>query len=34
MILLTALRFIRSVWTEAREMEREALKRFPHLRSE
>ncbi len=34
MILLTALRFIRSVWTEAREMEREARKRFPHLRSE
>ena len=26
MILLTALRFIRSVWTEAREMEREALR--------
>ncbi len=34
MILLTALRFIRSVWAESREMEGEARKRFPHLRSE
>ena len=34
MILLSALRFIHTVWVEAREMQREALKRFPHLRSE
>jgi hypothetical protein len=34
MILLTALRFIRSVWVEARAMQRDALKRFPHLRQD
>ena len=33
MILLTALRFVRTIWVEAREMQREAEKRFPHLRS-
>jgi hypothetical protein len=33
MILLTALRFIHTVWSEAREMQREAERRFPHLRS-
>jgi hypothetical protein len=32
MILLTALRFIHTIWAEAREMQREAEKRFPHLR--
>jgi hypothetical protein len=31
MILLTALRLIRSIWIEAHEMERDALRRFPHL---
>jgi len=34
MVLLTALRLICSIWVEAREMEREALRRFPHLRRE
>lgn len=34
MILLTAFRFIRSVWVEARAMQRDALKRFPHLRQD
>ncbi len=34
MILLTALRFIHTIWVEAHEMKREAQKRFPHLRSE
>jgi hypothetical protein len=34
MILLTALRLIHSVWTEARALQRETLKRFPHLRDE
>jgi hypothetical protein len=34
MILLTALRFMRAVWVDAREMQREALKRYPHLRRE
>ncbi len=34
MILLTALRFVQTVWSEARAMQREAEKRFPHLRSE
>ncbi len=32
MILLTALRIIYSAWIDARAMEREALKRYPHLR--
>ncbi len=32
MILLTALRFVRTIWVEAREMQREAYRRFPHLR--
>jgi hypothetical protein len=32
MILLTALRVVYSAWVEAREMQREALKRYPHLR--
>ena len=31
MILLTGLRFIRSIWTEARELQREAMKRYPIL---
>ena len=31
MILLTAFRLLRSVWIEARALEREALKRYPHL---
>ena len=34
MIILTAFRFIRSVWVEARAMQRDALKRFPHLRQD
>jgi hypothetical protein len=31
MIILTALRLISTVWTEARELERNALARFPYL---
>jgi hypothetical protein len=34
MILLTALRFLRAVWVEARSLQREARKRFPHLRQD
>jgi hypothetical protein len=34
MILLAALHFIHTVWTEARQMQSEAQKRFPHLRSD
>jgi len=34
MILLTALRFVRSIWVEARALQRESLKRFPHLRQD
>ena len=34
MIILTAFRFIRSVWVEARALQRETLKRFPHLRKD
>jgi uncharacterized protein YjiS (DUF1127 family) len=31
MILLTALRFVRTVWTEARQMQADAMRRNPHL---
>jgi hypothetical protein len=34
MILITFLRFARTVWVEARQLQRETLKRYPHLRSE
>jgi hypothetical protein len=32
MILLTLLRFVRSVWTDARRMQADALRRYPQLR--
>ena len=32
MILLTILHFIRSVWTDARQMQADAMRRYPHLR--
>jgi hypothetical protein len=32
MILLTLLRFVKSVWTDARQMQADALRRYPHLR--
>jgi hypothetical protein len=32
MILLTAIRFVHTIWIEAREMQRGAYRRFPHLR--
>jgi hypothetical protein len=31
MILLTTLRLLRTVWIEARDLEREALRRYPYL---
>jgi hypothetical protein len=31
MILLSFLRFVRSVWTEARRMQADAARRYPHL---
>ena len=34
MIVLTALRFVCALWIEARELQREAHKRFPHMRSD
>ena len=34
MILLTFLRIIHSSWVEAREMQREAMRRHPHLRGD
>lgn len=34
MILITAFRFVLQVWSEARALQRESLKRFPHLRHE
>ena len=34
MILLTALHLIRTIWADARAMQREAHKRFPHLHSD
>jgi hypothetical protein len=30
MILITAMRFVRQVWIEARTLQRETLKRYPH----
>jgi hypothetical protein len=32
MILLTLFRFARAVWTEARQMQADAVRRYPHLR--
>ena len=32
MILLTFLRMAACIWIEAREMQREAMRRYPHLR--
>ena len=32
MIVLTLLRMATSVWIEAREMQAEAMRRYPHLR--
>lgn len=32
MILITFLRVLHSAWVEARALQREALKRYPHLR--
>ncbi len=32
MILITAMRFLHQVWVEARALQRETLKRYPHLR--
>ena len=32
MILLTFLRMAACIWIEAREMQREATRRYPHLR--
>jgi hypothetical protein len=32
MILLTLLRMATRIWIEAREMQREAMRRYPHLR--
>ena len=34
MVLLTAFRFVRAVWLEARALQREARKRFPNLRQD
>jgi hypothetical protein len=34
MILLTAIRFVRAVYLEAAKLQREAIKRFPHLRQD
>jgi hypothetical protein len=34
MIVFTLIRFVRSVWVEARALQREALKRHPHLRQD
>ncbi len=34
MIIITALRLIHSVWTEARALQRETLRRYPHLRGD
>jgi hypothetical protein len=32
MILLTLFRFARAVWTEARQMQADAMRRYPHLK--
>lgn len=32
MILLTLFRFAQAVWTDARRMQADALRRYPHLR--
>lgn len=32
MILLTLLRSIRSIWVEARQMQVDTIRRYPHLR--
>jgi hypothetical protein len=34
MIIISALRMIRLVFAEARQLREEALRRYPHLRSE
>jgi hypothetical protein len=32
MILITIIRFVHAVWVEARALQRETFKRYPHLR--
>ena len=32
MILLTLFRFVRAVWIEARQMQADAMRRYPYLR--
>jgi hypothetical protein len=34
MIIITAIRFIRTIWTEARQLEVETLRQYPHLRGQ
>ncbi len=34
MIIISALRFIRTIWTEARQLEVESLRRYPYLLGE
>jgi hypothetical protein len=34
MIIINALRFIRTIWTEARQLEVETLRQYSHLRGE
>ena len=34
MILITAMRFVHQVWVEAQALQRETLKRYPHLRDD
>jgi hypothetical protein len=34
MILITAMRFVHRVWVESRALQRETLKRYPHLRDD
>jgi len=33
MILLTLLRFVGAVWTDARQMQADTMRRYPHLRN-
>jgi hypothetical protein len=34
MIILTFIRLLHSTWVEARTLQRETLKRYPHLRAD
>ncbi len=34
MILITIMRFVHSVWVEARALQRKTLMRYPHLRQD